>query len=207
MSVRARFEKLEPREQRLLTVLMIIFATGIFMLLPYFVYTAVSERRARNTEVRDLISKIQDARGSITERKARYDSLVARYAKPAPPLAGFIEEAARAHGITVPEAQDKPEIPHGKRYSERVTVVKMHKIGMLNLVKMLEKIEQSGYPVAITRLSIKPRSGEPDSYEVELGVSAFDRKADPKAEGKADAPGSGSAAPAAGESTEREESL
>jgi len=207
MSVRARFEKLEPREQRLLTALFVIVATGVFMLLPYGVYTMVSDRRARNTEVRDLISKIQDARGAVAERKARSDAVLARYSKPAPPLAGFIEEAARAHNITVPDAQDKPEIPHGKRYTERVTVVKMHKIGLLNLVKMLEKIEQSGYPVAITRLSIKPRSGEPDSYEVELGVSAYDRKVDPKAEGKPDAPGSGSAAPEAGEPTEREETL
>jgi general secretion pathway protein M len=205
MSARARFEKLEPREQRLLMGLLVIVAAGLFMLLPYGVYTMVSDRRDRNTEVRDLISKIQDARGTVAERKARYDAVVTRYAKPAPPLSGFIEEAARAHNITVPEAQDKPEVPHGKRYSERVTVVKRHKIGMLNLVKMLEKIEQSGYPVAITRLSIKPRSGEPDSYEVELGVSAFDRKADPKAEGKPDP--AGSASPAAGEPTEREETL
>ena len=207
MSIRARVEKLEPREQRLLTVLLLIFGGLLFLLLPYGIYTALSDRRARNTEVRDLIVKIHAARGPVAERQARYDALVARYAKPAPPLAGFIEEAARANNITVPEAQDKPEIPHGKRYTERVTVVKMHKIGLLNLVKMLEKIEQSGFPVAITRLNIKPRSGEPDSYEVELGVSAFDRKVDPKGETKPEGAGAGSAAPAAGEVGEREETL
>jgi general secretion pathway protein M len=47
---------------------------------------------------------------------------------------------------------------------------------MLALSKTLEKIEQSGYPVAVTRLNVKPRSGEPDAYEVEIGVSSYDRK-------------------------------
>jgi general secretion pathway protein M len=56
----------------------------------------------------------------------------------------------------------------------------MHKVGLLGLLRMFEKIEQSGYPVAITRLNLKPRAGEPDSYEVELGVSAYDRKPDVK---------------------------
>jgi general secretion pathway protein M len=127
----------------------------------------------------------------VSERKAKHDALLSRYAKPAPQLAGFIDEAAKANGISAAESQDRPEVPHGKRYSERVAVVKMHKVGMLALAKTLERIEQSGHPVAITRLNIKPRSGEPDSYEVELGVSAYDRKGETAS---ATAAGAGSAA-------------
>jgi general secretion pathway protein M len=138
----------------------------------------VSAKRAENQEVRDLIEQIYDARATISERRAKRDALLARYARPAPALAGFIEEASKENGISAAESQDRPPLPHGKRYSERNTTVKVHKIGMLALAKTLEKIEQSGYPVAVTRLSLKPRSGEPDSYEVELGVSAFDRSAD-----------------------------
>jgi general secretion pathway protein M len=66
----------------------------------------------------------------------------------------------------------------------------MHKIGMLALAKTLEQIESSGHPVAVTKLNLKPRAGEPDSYEVELGVSAYDRKAEPAA-----APASSASAP------------
>jgi general secretion pathway protein M len=87
-------------------------------------------------------------------------------------------------------------VPHGKRYSERMTVVRMHKIGMKALAQTLEKVESSGYPVAITRLDIKPRAGEPDMYEVELGVSAFDRKPDaPAASAAASASAASSASP------------
>jgi general secretion pathway protein M len=196
MSLQAYYEKLEPRERRLLLGLGGVVVAFVFLLLPISVYGAVSNSRERNQELRDLVAQIEAARGQVAERRAKHDAVLARYAKPTPPLATFIEEAARANDLAVPESQDKPEIPHGKRYTERITVVKMHKIGMRNLAKMLEKIETSGHPVSVSRLNIKPRPGEPDSYEVELGVSAFDRKSEPPSGA---APAAGSAEPEAGE--------
>jgi general secretion pathway protein M len=178
MTLRERFEKLEPRERRLLTILGGILGVALLLALPIYVIKSVSDKRAQNEELRGLVDSIYEARASIGERKAKHDALLARYGRPAPALAGFIEEASRANNIGAAESQDRPEAPHGKRYTERMTVVKMHKVGMLALAKMLEKIEQSGYAVVISKLNIKPRGGEADSYEVELGVSAFDRKPD-----------------------------
>ncbi len=118
--------------------------------------------------------------------------MLAKYADTTPPLAGFIEQAAKAHELSAADTQDKPETPHGKHYTERQTVVKMHKIGMKAFVEMLQQIETSGHPVAITRLNIKPRPNEPDQYEIELGVSAYDRKND---KGEVKPAASASAAP------------
>jgi general secretion pathway protein M len=194
MTLRERFEKLEPRERRLLTILGSILGVAIFLSLPIYVVKTVSDKRTENEQLRALVDSIYEARASIGERKAKHDALLARYGKPAPALAGFIEEASRANSIAAAESQDRPEAPHGKRYTERMTVVKMHKVGMLPLAKMLEKIEQSGFAVVISKLNIKPRAGEADSYEVELGVSAFDRKPDAPAPASSAAP-SASAAP------------
>ena len=193
MTLRERFDKLEPRERRLLTILLGMFAVIALLLVPVGIFSLVSGKRGENDEVRELINEIHSARAQVSERKARHDALLARYAKPTPPLGGFIEEKAKEAGLASPESQDRPEIPHGKRYTERLTVVKLHKVGLLGLSKTLEKIETSGHPVSITRLNIKPRANEPDSYEVELGVSAFDRKAD--APGSASPAGSASASP------------
>jgi len=198
VTLRERIDKLEPRERRLLGILGAILGACVLLIGPIAVWSHVNTRRSDNQEIRDLIEQIYDARAQISERKAKRDALLARYARPAPPLAGFIEEATKENGVTAAESQDLPKTPHGKRYSERNTKVRIHRIGMLALAKTLEKIEQSGYPVSITRLNIKPRSGEPDSYEVELGVSAFDREPDAPARpggGAATASPSGSAAP------------
>ncbi len=197
MTLRERFEKLEPRERRLLTILAGILGGAMLLALPIYVVKTVSDKRAENESLRALVDSIYDARASIAERKAKHDALLARYGKPAPALAGFIEEASRANNISAAESQDRPEAPHGKRYNERMTVVKMHKVGMLPLAKMLEKIESSGFAVVVSKLNIKPRAGEADSYEVELGVSAFDRKPDAPA-------GVSSAAPAASAAPEKD---
>ncbi len=180
MTFAERIDKLEPRERRLLGILTGLVVVLLVLSVPIYAWSAVRTARDSNDQVRDLISDIYKARMGVGELRAKQEALLARYSKPAPALAGFIEDAAKANNITIADSQDKPEVPHGKRYTERITVVKLHKVGMLNLVKLLEKIEQSGHPLAISRLNIRPRSGEPDSYEVELGVSAYDRKADAK---------------------------
>jgi general secretion pathway protein M len=209
VSVRERLEKLDPRERRLLGVLMGIF--GVFLLLagPIAMWSYVNGKHNENQDVRDLIDQIYEARGQISRRKARRDALVARYARPAPALAGFIDETAKANGVpTTAESQDLPEVPHGKRYTERSTKVRIHKVGMRALAETLEKIEQSGYPVAVTRLNLKPRIGEPDSYEVELVVSAYDRKADaPAAAGSAGSASSAAPATSASPDSNKEKDL
>jgi general secretion pathway protein M len=60
---------------------------------------------------------------------------------------------------------------------------------MLKLVKLMEKIETSGHAVALSSLNIHKRASEPDSFDVDMIVSAYDRKApEPK---KAEAPAEG----------------
>ena len=97
-----------------------------------------------------------------------------------PPLATFVEDAAKANHIEISESSAKPDVPHGKKYNEHVLSVRMKKVGLLGFSKTLEKIERSGYPVSITKLKLTPRAGEPDAYDIEMHVSAFERKADAK---------------------------
>ncbi|HSO00863.1 MAG TPA: hypothetical protein VLS89_21375 [Candidatus Nanopelagicales bacterium] len=195
MTLRARLDKLEPRERKLLVAFAGLLAALVLLVLPLALARMVSSQRSENQEIRDLIQSIYEAEGRLSERKAQKDALLARYARPAPPLAGFLEESAKKQGLSASESQERPDVPHGKRYLEKITVVKLNKIGMLPLAKMLEQIETSGYPVAVTKLNIKPRSGEPDSYQVEVGVSAYERKGDPGS----GASGAGTSQPAGGQ--------
>src|SRR5690242_19840737 len=109
MNLRERFEKLEPRERRLLTILGSILGVGIFLAAPIAMFTIVSSKRGENEDLRTLVDSIYDARSTINERRAKRDALLARYAKQAPPLAGFIEEASKANGIGAAESQARPE--------------------------------------------------------------------------------------------------
>lgn len=166
---------LNPREQRLATVA--VFALGVVLILaiPVGLSLLVSSRRAENEELREALAQVNGARGKIQERKQKREQIASRYSKKAPALAGFMEQNASSKQLQVTDSIDRPDTPHGKKYVERHTVIHFKKAGMLAIAKFFESIEKSGYPVAITRLNIRTRSGEPDSYDVEVGVSAYDR--------------------------------
>ncbi len=170
-----RFRRLNPRERRLLTILGGAVAVLVFLGLPIGLEVAVLARRTDVTELRAALDAVQGARIAIRERQSKKDIIAARYVKRAPVLAGFIEALARAKKLAVSDSVDRPEIPHGKKFSERSTQVHFRKSGMLGIAKFLESVEASGYPVIVSRLSLHKRAGEPDSYDVEVGISAYDR--------------------------------
>ena len=80
------------------------------------------------------------------------------------------------------DSVDRPDVTTGKIYVERHTVVHVKKSGIVPILMFLEGIEQSGFPLAISRLGLRKRGAEPDAYDVELGVSAYDRNAVAKAD-------------------------
>lgn len=189
MGLREQLDNMSPREQRLLTILGVVFGIIVFVGVPVYVFMNLSDARAQNDSIREVLRNMDKMSELLAKRKGERDARDRKYDKKAPALAAFIESAARANGLEVPESTDRPENV-GKGYTERVTVVKMRKVGLLNLVRMLEKIERSGYPVSISQLSIKTRASGPDLYDVTLAVSAFDRQGgDEKAVGSASPPG------------------
>jgi general secretion pathway protein M len=164
------------REQRSLTYGVLGLAGLLLIVLPLGLQTLAFAKRSSNNELRDALQKVQLARNDIRARKERKDSVVQRYAKKAPPLAGYLEQTAKAQKLEVIDSNDRQAITYGKRYTERITVVHLRKSGMLPIARLFEAIEQSGSPTSISRLNIRKRPAEPNAYDVELGVSAFDRE-------------------------------
>lgn len=173
--VREWFDKLAPRERRMMGMLASALAVFFLFLIPLGVSLALGSRRDTNRSLRDAIHTVKNAREDVQKRQAKREAIVARYANRAPALAGVMEKAARDNKLDLLETADRPEVPHGKRYNERTTVGRLRKTTMLQLAKMLEQMEQLHMPISVSRLNIRRRGGEHDSYDVELGVSAFDR--------------------------------
>jgi general secretion pathway protein M len=173
--MREWFDKLAPRERRMMGVLAVVFSLFLLFLIPLGVSLALGSRREQNRSLRDAIHTVKNAREDVQKRQAKREAIVARYANRAPALNGLMEKAARDNKLDLVETTDRPDVPHGKRYNERTTVGRLRKTTMLQLANMLQQIEQLRMPIAVSRLNIRRRGGEHDSYDVELGVSAFDR--------------------------------
>ena len=144
MSLQERLAKLEPRERTLLLGLGAAIATIVLLVIPGYLYAQVGNLSDENQEIRDYLQKVVEQREKVARRKAAKDAVSARYGKSMPPLASFVEEAATSAGVDIAESSAKPDVPHGKKYTERVVSIRLKKAGLLGIAKMLEKIEQSG---------------------------------------------------------------
>jgi len=198
MNLRERIDQLEPRERQLLGILAAVFAVMLLLLLPLGLTALISSRESDNEDLRAVIEEIQQSREAIHKRQAQRDAVLARYADPAPPLAAFLAKLASESQLEIPESQDRAVVPHGKKYDERSTKIVLRRVSMLNLVNFMERIAQSPHPITMSRLDIRKRGTEVDSYDVELIVSAWDRKGD-KTPAKR---GAGPAEPGAKDQTE-----
>ena len=167
--------QMNARERRAVTVLGFVGLGVLILLLPFGMEALVRSDMSDNDDLRQALADVQDARGRVRERQAKKDAVGQRYAKKAPSLAGYLETAARAQKLEVTDSTPLPDTPRGKRYLEHGTDIHLKKTGMLPLAKFLESVEKSGFPVAVTRLNIRKRSGEADSYDVEVGVASYDR--------------------------------
>lgn len=177
MTLADRIARLDAREQSLLNGALVGLVVIIALLLPVGLTVLAHSRRADNQALKDAADSINDSREQIDRAKLEKAVTVERYSKPAPPLAAFLSGLASESGVEIPESQDRQAVPHGKRYTERSTKLALHKVGMLKLSKFMERIEQSGMPVSISSLNVHKRGPDPDSYDVELVVSAYDRSA------------------------------
>lgn len=177
MTLRDRINQLEDRERRLLGVFVVIFGFFIILVIPLGLTAYLGSISSENESMREALATLQQSRGVLEKRAEAQAQMDARYERPAPPLAGFLAGIAQRHKIEIPETQDQAEVPHGKRFSERSTKITLRDVGMLKLAELMQDLAQSGYPVAISRINIRKKATPPDSYNVQLTVSAFDRKA------------------------------
>jgi general secretion pathway protein M len=166
---------MNERERRLLGVLAVVGVILVICAVPVGIDFYVRSERAEDDELRQALSDVQDARGRVRDWQQKKDAILARYSRKAPALAGFLEQTARQQKLEVTESTPLPDIPHGKRYLEHATNIHLKKSGLLPIAKFLESLETSGYPIAVTRFNLRRRSGEADSYDVEVGVSSYDR--------------------------------
>ena len=200
MSLADRLRGLEERERRLLGILVAMVVGALVLLPPAALYALVHSRRERGR---------RNPRGHSGHRgRARHASSVPRRARARSNSVMRVRRrrSRRSSLGSPPKRASKSRKVRTARpclTASASTSVRrrsrLRKVGLLKLVKFLEKIEHSGHPVRISQFDIRKRGSEPDSYDVDIVVSAFDRKAEPKA---AKAPRDGGAAPAASAESE-----
>jgi hypothetical protein len=151
MALQDRLDALEPRERRLVFILLAIFAGMVLLLIPFAVSAVLSDENETHARLSEAIERLETEGDAIRDRQDARQALLERYESPAPALAGFLDKAASASAVTIPESQELSPVAHGKRYEERSRSIQVRKV------------------------NVRKRGVEPDSYDVQMTVSAYHR--------------------------------
>lgn len=203
-TVRGAFAGLSPREKRLLIALSMVFVTLVF--LGFWMW---SKRRldAIDSERADMVEAlrfIQRARPRIAARTQRREAMLARYRTRAPPLTSYVEEQAHAANVQVAEAQDRPGVPAGPRFTQRSVSIRLRQVSLEALADFFERIDSAAFPVAISSVRIRRRFGEANKYDIDdLVITTWDRTVE-GARTRVDAAGAGAGGNANSNSSDSE---
>lgn len=148
---RAYFEGLSDRERRMLGALGAV-AIVVFVLLPmYLVLDAVSSREEENREMIALLREFDQHAADLRTRQAERDAVQSLFRNDAPALGGFLETQAHANGLELREVTDQPEQEVAGFIRRRVSA-QIPNAQIEPMMRMLETIENSQFPVAVSRI-------------------------------------------------------
>lgn len=173
-AVSAYFSRLSPRERVMVGGLGATVAVFVLGLAVLQVSSSLEELETQNFEDAEALRLIQRNADKLRESQREQAAQERKFARKAPALQGWLEQIATKRSLEIPEAQDKPDENRGKSYIERSVEIRLRKIGLGPLTEFMVDVENSPYPVAITRLHVRRRMGESDSYDVEMTVSTYD---------------------------------
>lgn len=176
-SVGQRFRSLSTREQVLVNAML---GTAVVLVLVLAVVLMQRKVNAleRRVEANDqVLTDLATGGQEYLEQRREREREEARFDKELPPLPGLLERLAGESGIEIPESRERPDDPIGKKWIRKSVEVRLRRVGLKAFTDFMVKIENENrrIPIAITHLTVKRRAAEPDSYDVEITVSAYQK--------------------------------
>ncbi|HTA18663.1 MAG TPA: hypothetical protein VK989_05190 [Polyangia bacterium] len=170
----AEWERLAPRQKRLLVVFVATSLGLLTILGTWWVFSSISDLEDENADVREALVAIAKHRDEYLDAKSRSAAQEARIGVDPPQLTGDIEAAAREENVQIAESSERPTSPAGRRYVEHDVDIKIREVDLQSLTKFLRRLETAPRLVYFTRLSIKKRFSD-EKLDVEATATAFER--------------------------------
>lgn len=170
--VRAYFDGLSDRERTMMIALGGV-AILVFVLLPmYLVLDGVATREEENRQLSALLREFEQRSDDLRRRQAERDAVQSLFRQEAPALGGFLETQAHAKGLELREVTDAPDQEVAGFIRHRVSA-QIPNAGIEPMMRMLETIENSQFPVAISR--IEADRAQEGKFNFRIGVDSYSR--------------------------------
>jgi hypothetical protein len=189
--VRSEWERLAPRERRLVTWLATaVVALGV-TLGAWMTFSAIGDLEEGNRTIREALTEIAKHHDEYLEAKTRNAVQEQRIGTEPPQLVRDLEDAARGENVQIAESSERPAAPAGRRYVQHDLDVRLREVDLQSLTKFMRRVETGPRLIMFTRVSLKHRYSETDKLDAELTATAFEKvKEDKKKKTDGQKPGS-----------------
>lgn len=177
-TIKERFRRMTDREKimfiALVSVLCVTVATVAFAL----VKKKSGELKATIEGNERILDEIKSKKEELSSQIMKKQQEEERFEKAPLHLLGLIGKLAGKAGIEIPESRDMPDETISKKWIHKSVEIRLRKIGLDTLVKFMVNIknENRKFPIAVTKMNIKKRSGEPNSFDIQMTVSTYTNK-------------------------------
>jgi general secretion pathway protein M len=181
-AIKERFSNLTDRERILVIAFASVFCVTIAAVSFALVKKKTGDLKSTIEENTAILAELKENREELSDKIRLKEQEEARFENPAPPLLGLLEKLGGEAGIDIPESRDLPDEIIGKKWTHKSVEIRLRKIGLDSLVHFMVKIknENRSYPLAVTKMNIKKRAGEPNSYDIQMTVSTYSKKGSTK---------------------------
>jgi general secretion pathway protein M len=181
-AIKERFSNLTNRERILVIAFASVFCVTIAAVSFALVKKKTGDLKSTIEENALILTELKENREELSDKIRMKEQEEARFENPAPPLLGLLEKLGGEAGIDIPESRDLPDEAIGKKWTHKSVEIRLRKIGLDSLVHFMVKIknENRKYPLAVTKMNIKKRAGEPNSYDIQMTVSTYTKKGSSK---------------------------
>jgi len=174
--VGGEWNRMAPRERRLVAGLLAAIAAFTALVTGFLVIGSLRDIADTNDSVREALALIAKNRTEYLDAKARMVEQEVRIGSESPQLAADLESAAREVGIQIPETNEHPPAPAGRRYLEHKVVVKLRQVDLLSLSKFLAKVETGRRLIVVSKMNVRRRASDGEAkLDVELTAIAYER--------------------------------
>jgi len=177
----AEWDRMAPRERRLVAALMAVLMVLSGGLGVFLVTDSLSELSDHNAAVREALATIVKRRDDYLEARGRSAAQDARIGNEAPQLKADLEAAGRDTGVQIPEMNERPTAPAGRKYVQHEVDFRVRQVDLQSLTAFMQKVESGKRFIVLTRMSLKRRYGEQDKLDADMTAAAFERVNEDKA--------------------------
>jgi hypothetical protein len=192
--LRSEWERLAPRERRLVTLLATAVVVLAVTLGAWLTFSAIGTLEEGNGKIREALSEIAKHHDEYLEAKTRNAVQEQRIGSEPPQLVKDLEEAARGENVQIAESNERPAAPAGRRYVQHDLDIRLREVDLQSLTKFMRRVETGPRLIMFTRVSLKHRYSETDKLDAELTATAFERVKEDKQKKKGDGQKPGAAA-------------